>query len=794
MQRAEAAIFEPHSDIFYVAGYQVSYFTTTSFLMSPMVYMMDFHWGLQMTTLTMNIFTLFVSQLYNMGYIEHKTKILTIFSGFMLSSWVYAMVTGGIFSPLILLLPSICAFTNFQSNLTAECVVLLLVAYGLFYFDFVVPRDSVISKHQLDIIALVALIINATTLVKLAFGWRQLRLAESNMRVVYGSNRQSHARLELETLLMCFLFSLAWTLAGLAMSLPLFLNMANVVFFCVVSIIAVFESSSLLNAAEAKFLMYSLFQMQTALFTVCSGTFKSPFFSNFIFSALLSPMSMNFTSILLLICIYLFHQFKDHFLLSGFNMGYFPGLNLLNLLCLGVQVLFYFRPEVLHNISSHLLSMLCPARARAMLSQPDGVSGGLSGISEHLYINTEQKLGEGGGGSVYQGLYKGEKVAVKLITSTGEFIKEISIYQNFKSPYIVKYLGYCWDTEADRLTVATSLYLIMEFCDGTLRRELINKQQSLTPEICLAHAVAIARGLSYLHTEKVIHRDLKSDNVLLLNGHCKLTDFGSSSKHSDTLRADSLCEVRGTLVYLAPEMSIERFQVSYSSDIYSFGIVLWEIFNTLAVKTYQTPYHTLMPSLRKSNNMKPDTANREPPVRELKLDDEESSNHSDDHSGACPCPSPMGRHVESPRKKRRSALMEGNQPGDACEVGVEEEHVLPEEQDKDDAKIDYALFVLIANGTRPDVPKNFLKRAMALYVNCVGSDPRNRPKCGDVLRHLESWQKYLTAKIANSGHVRHGGEVSPQLLSSSSGSGSVGGWDEVTAQEVVIRLPPVSEL
>jgi hypothetical protein len=246
----------------------------------------------------MNLFTLCVSQLYNLGYIEHSTKIVTVFGGFMLSSWVYAMVTGGIFSPLILLLPSICVFTNFQQNLTALCVVLLLVAYALFYFDFSVSRDSVISKHQLALIAIIALIVNATTLVKLTFGWRQLRLAEANLRVVYVSKRTQ--RLELEPLLTCFLFSLAWTLTCLAVTLPLFLNVANAVFFCAVSVVAVFDSSALLNVVEAKFLLYALFQMQTVVFTVCTGTFKSPFFSNFIFSALLSPMNMNFTSFLLL--------------------------------------------------------------------------------------------------------------------------------------------------------------------------------------------------------------------------------------------------------------------------------------------------------------------------------------------------------------------------------------------------------------------------------------------------------------------------------------------------------------
>jgi serine/threonine protein kinase len=335
--------------------------------------------------------------------------------------------------------------------------------------------------------------------------------------------------------------------------------------------------------------------------------------------------------------------------------------------------------------------------------------------------------------------------------------------------------------------------------------------------------------LAYLHYEKVIHRDLKSDNVLLLNGHCKLTDFGSSSKHSDTLcRVDSLCEVRGTLVYLAPEMSIERFQVSYSSDVYSFGIVLWEIFNTLAVKMYQTPYHTVLPSLRPQKPASPTGQEEERPV---------------DDSGTClPCngylsdpDSPRDelkkekrekRHEKETRKKTRANLAEtgGNNTNDhtntnshSGERSVRKEKVTvsslvdsEEEEDvatrthaqqQDDAKVDYALFVLISNGTRPDVPKNFLKRAMALYVNCVGSDPRMRPKVTDVLRHLEAWQKYLTSKaktgttatsaIYNSrGGVYESSTISP--LSSSSSAG--GGWDEVTTQEVCIRLPPVSDL
>jgi serine/threonine protein kinase len=274
--------------------------------------------------------------------------------------------------------------------------------------------------------------------------------------------------------------------------------------------------------------------------------------------------------------------------------------------------------------------------------------------------------------------------------------------------------------------------------------------------------------LAYLHVEKVIHRDLKSDNVLMLNGRCKLTDFGSSSKHTDTRRPDSLCEVRGTLVYLAPEMSIERFQVTFSSDVYSFGILLWELFNTLAVKAYQTPYHTLMPSLRRKSETSVKTREH---VRKLKLDGE-GLNLADDDKKATAWPVPSLSTDDDKDSENNDA---------ECEGAAQASYA------NDDAKVDYALFVLIANGVRPDVPRNFLKRAMALYVNCVGSDPRNRPKVGDVLRHLESWQKHLTANTATTAHVR----PSESVLASSSGGP---GWDEVTAQEVPIRLQPVSDL
>jgi serine/threonine protein kinase len=102
----------------------------------------------------------------------------------------------------------------------------------------------------------------------------------------------------------------------------------------------------------------------------------------------------------------------------------------------------------------------------------------------------------------------------------------------------------------------------------------------------------------------ILHKDLKSDNVLIANNVCKLADFGLANEVFETLNKNNnnsnkynnyktelfdSNSINGTLTYIAPEISMCS-RGSFYTDIYSYGIILWEIFTTFTLQQYEFPY------------------------------------------------------------------------------------------------------------------------------------------------------------------------------------------------------------
>ncbi|OQR92740.1 protein kinase [Achlya hypogyna] len=190
-----------------------------------------------------------------------------------------------------------------------------------------------------------------------------------------------------------------------------------------------------------------------------------------------------------------------------------------------------------------------------------------------------RKLASGAFGEVWLGQLDGECVAIKQIlperrTDQNEvkcFIAEIGLMAPLRHPNILAFLGFSWSPDYN-LCFATE-YLKHGDLMGALDK--YNAAWSWSVER-LRIALGVARGLVYLHSRapKVIHRDLKSRNILLDDTfEAKITDFGVSRTRAfeETMTAGV-----GTALWAAPEVFLGR-QYDDKADIYSFGIVLSEL-------------------------------------------------------------------------------------------------------------------------------------------------------------------------------------------------------------------------
>ncbi|KDO31577.1 TKL protein kinase [Saprolegnia parasitica CBS 223.65] len=194
---------------------------------------------------------------------------------------------------------------------------------------------------------------------------------------------------------------------------------------------------------------------------------------------------------------------------------------------------------------------------------------------DHNEVLLTRAISRGAFGVVWLGHYHGQPVAIKRMIEGDEeavlFSKEIQTMGRLSHPKIVEFIGATWTSGYD-------LSAITEFMDGgDVRTLLENTKINLTwKKQKINIAIDTAEALAYLHslTPKLIHRDLKSKNVLLTsNMVAKLSDFGLSRNRSyeETLTAGV-----GTVRWTAPEVMLGDIY-SEMADVYSFGVVLSEL-------------------------------------------------------------------------------------------------------------------------------------------------------------------------------------------------------------------------
>ncbi|KAJ0785512.1 putative dual-specificity kinase TKL-Pl-4 family [Helianthus annuus] len=209
-------------------------------------------------------------------------------------------------------------------------------------------------------------------------------------------------------------------------------------------------------------------------------------------------------------------------------------------------------------------------------------------------------LARGTFGTVHRGVYDGIDVAVKLLDWGEEghrteaeiqslraaFTQEVAVWHKLDHPNVTKFIGATMgsaelniQTDNGQISMPSNICcVVVEYLPGgALKNYLIkNRRKKLAFKVVVQMALDLARGLSYLHSEKIVHRDVKTENMLLDKSRTiKIADFGVARVEASN--PNDMTGETGTLGYMAPEV-LNGNAYNRKCDVYSFGICLWEIY------------------------------------------------------------------------------------------------------------------------------------------------------------------------------------------------------------------------
>ncbi len=232
------------------------------------------------------------------------------------------------------------------------------------------------------------------------------------------------------------------------------------------------------------------------------------------------------------------------------------------------------------------------------------MNGTLLGTALGGRYRLDAQIGRGGMSTVYRAFdtVLERPVAIKLmhreIASDSDqlerFRREARAVAQLSHPHIVTVIDAGEETHADG---GSTPYIVFEYVDGETLKALMRRTGPLEASEAIAYAIEIARALGVAHEHFIVHRDVKPQNVLLSNdGDAKITDFGIAR----TLTEEGLTldgRVLGTTDYVSPEQAL-GLPVTGQSDIYSLGVVLYEMLAGAVPFTADTPVAVAMRHVR----------------------------------------------------------------------------------------------------------------------------------------------------------------------------------------------------
>ncbi|CAN0845694.1 Serine/threonine-protein kinase STY46 [Linum grandiflorum] len=224
-------------------------------------------------------------------------------------------------------------------------------------------------------------------------------------------------------------------------------------------------------------------------------------------------------------------------------------------------------------------------------------------------LKFDNMVASGSYGDLYKGTYCSQEVAIKVIKSERvntdmqkEFAQEVFIMRKVRHKNVVQFIGAC--------TKPPSLCIVTEFMSGGSVYDYLHKRKGVfkLPSL-LKVAIDVSKGMDYLHQNNIIHRDLKAANILMdENEVVKVADFGVARVKAQT---GVMTAETGTYRWMAPEV-IEHKPYDHKADVFSFGIVLWELLTGKLPYEYLTPLQAavgvvqkgLRPTIPKHSNPK----------------------------------------------------------------------------------------------------------------------------------------------------------------------------------------------